>query len=69
METMYILLVAAEMQLKATAIVVPRDTTEESSATVENQIRVIIAYERGKNQTTQACWDCVWKVHAKTDSF
>ena len=47
---MYILLVAVDTQLKATAILVPRDTVEERSITLEYQHKSEICVQRRKKQ-------------------
>jgi hypothetical protein len=49
---MYILLVAVEMQLKATAILIPRDTTEEAQQHSKIKTKVGIAYKGEKSKTT-----------------
>lgn len=49
-ETIYILLVAVDMQLKATAILIPRDAAEESLATCKNQRKGEICVQRRKKE-------------------
>jgi hypothetical protein len=47
---MYILLVGVDMQLKATAMLIPRDAIEESSATLENRNKSQNCVQRRKKQ-------------------
>jgi hypothetical protein len=70
---MYILLVAVDMQLKATAILIPRDATEEGSATLENQNKSQNCVQRRKKQDhasllalrlESSCqYGCIFMIH------